>query len=83
MNATSTALLIVNKMNEYGVAVIVILGSFLTVALSMLVFRLGFSYIHRLATDQSLTIGGIYVRNLPYPGYKRFRSKKWNLEHMQ
>jgi len=32
--------------------------------------------------DESLRIGGFYLRKLPYKGYKRFHSQEWNLKHM-
>lgn len=32
-------------------------------------------------SDNSERIGGFYTRGLPYKGYKRFRSQKWNKEN--
>lgn len=31
--------------------------------------------------DNSFMIGGMYMKSLPYKGYHRFRSQKWNSEH--
>lgn len=42
----------------------------------------GISALRRWIFDQSRQFGGIYMGKLPYKGYHRFRSKKWNMEHM-
>lgn len=79
MNATTATSLLLTSLNDFGLSILVILGAVLIIGIGVLIFHYGWD---RLAHDQSLEIGGYYVRNLPYKGYKRFHSKKWNMEHM-
>jgi len=79
MNAENTKNLIVDMAQDFGETLIIVLGAVITIGLGMLIFREGF----KLLKDQSYSIGGFYVRNLPYKGYNRWRSKKWNLENYQ
>lgn len=34
-----------------------------------------------LSGDNSYQIHGFYLKNTPYAGYNRFRSRKWNMKH--
>jgi hypothetical protein len=47
------------------------------IALSMAVW-----FVVSWLSDNSFSIGGYYMHDLPYKGYNRFRSKEWNMEHM-
>lgn len=38
-------------------------------------------FFGRIAKDKSLRIFGVYVRSVPYKGYKRFKSKEWNIKN--
>jgi len=78
MTYTDTLTVILNAITSYGIAILVILGALLGISLAYLVFHFGWN---RLISDKSLMIGGFYVRNTPYAGYNRFRSRKWNMEH--
>jgi len=79
MTYNDTLSLIVGSIASFGVSALEILTAVIAVAVGFLVFWFGWK---KLATDQSLEIGGYYVRQLPFKGYHRFRSKKWNMEHM-
>jgi len=78
MSTTDTLTLITSTLSEYGSAILVILGVFLGFGIAYLVFRVGYGWL----MDNSYSIGGYYLHNLPYKGYHRFRSRSWNMEHM-
>lgn len=82
MNITQTTSLIYNAFGSFGAYCFIILGTFLTLCISYLIFKTGFNQLKNIFTDKSLKIGGYYLRNLPYKGYNRFRSEKWNMDHM-
>jgi len=50
--------------------------------IGFIIWAVGVAWTKGIFSDRSLKIGGFYVRDLPYKGYKRFRSEKWNMEHM-
>jgi len=78
MTYTDTLDVILNALTSYGIAILAILGAMLGIGLAYLVFHFGWN---RLIHDKSLMVGGFYVRNTPYEGYNRWRSRKWNMEH--
>jgi len=69
--------LILPALQTYGLAALGILGAIVVLMIGLLVFKYG----KRLLFDQSITLGGYYLRRVPYKGYNRFRSQKWNSEH--
>lgn len=69
--------LIKSNVEAYGVALMYILSAVAAIAAGVLVFRTGW----RLVKDRSFTIGGFYVRQVPYKGYNRFRSRAWNMKN--
>lgn len=83
LNAASTTQLVANGFAAYSSAALRILGYSMTVLVGLLVFYWGYRKITNIAHDQSARIGGFYLRKLPYAGYHRFRSRKWNMEHMK
>jgi len=78
MNGANAQALILNAIQDFGSSLLYIVGAFLVIAVGVLIFKIGWGWLH----DQSYSIGGFYLHNLPYKGYKRFRSRKWNMEHM-
>lgn len=78
MSSSASLAIILGGITSYGTAILTIVGAILVVSLGYLVFRFG---IDRLLHDQSLMIGGFYLRNTPYKGYNRFRSKTWNMKN--
>lgn len=78
MQYTDTQNLILSAISQYGLAVLAIISAIVVIALAYLVYKFG---VDRLLHDQSLMIGGFYVRQTPYKGYNRFRSRKWNLKN--
>lgn len=78
MDANSVKLLIVSSALDFGGVLVLILGSVIVIGLGALIFKIGWGWLH----DQSYSIGGYYLHNLPYKGYHRFRSRQWNAEHM-
>lgn len=79
MDATAISTLITSQIALFGLAALAILAALVVVMVGLLVFRFGW---YKLLHDQSLEIGGYYVRRTPYKGYHRFRSKAWNMAHM-
>jgi len=82
MGTSSATQLVLGAAVDFGYAAVVVLGSVITLSLGFFIFRWGWKTLLRMAGDQSLSIGGYYLRNLPYKGYSRWHSKKWNMEHM-
>jgi len=82
MNAINTKNLIVNAIASFGTSMIIILGAVLVIGVEYLVFKTGWKRIKEIASDRSIKVGGYYLRNVPFKGYHRFRSEKWNMEHM-
>lgn len=77
MNASLTQALIINGLTTFGLAVLAIIGAVLVLGIGYLVFKKGWSLFY----DKSLMIGGFYVRNTPYKGYNRWRSREWNMKN--
>lgn len=78
MNKDTALSLISGAITDFGVAVLTVVSATLVLGLGYLVYKFGIS---RLLHDQSLMIGGFYVRNTPYKGYNRWRSREWNMKH--
>jgi len=78
MDANSVKLLLLSATLDFGSALLLLIGACLVIGVGVLIFKIGWGWLH----DQSYSLGGYYLHNLPYAGYKRFRSKKWNMEHM-
>jgi len=78
MNSIQTLDLILFKVGEYGTAILTIITAVISIGLAYLVFRTGW----RMMKDQSFQMGGYYLRQTPYKGYNRWRSKAWNSTHM-
>jgi len=79
--ASSTAV-VTDRVLEVSQNLLLILASFLFIPLVFLIIDFGWRELRRAMTDQSYSIGGFYLRRTPYAGYHRFRSKRWNMEHM-
>lgn len=79
LSATNGKNLMLNAGIDLGKSLLIIFGSIIGILVGYLIFKYGW---WKLFHDQSLEIGGYYLRKTPYAGYKRFRSKKWNMEHM-
>jgi len=79
MTASSTSELIVDSISSFGGEAFVVLTAIIGIGIGFLVFYWGWRHVKRIALDRSATVGGFYVRNVPYQGYNRFRSRKWNM----
>jgi len=75
MNSTAIQTLILDSGLVYGLAVLAILGGVVTLALGYLVYKYG----KRAFWDNSIILGGYYLRSTPIQGYNRWRSQKWNM----
>lgn len=70
--------IVIQAATDFTTEALLVLVAIIGIGVGLLVFNFGIS---KLLYDQSLMIGGIYVRKLPYKGYKRFRSKAWNMKN--
>jgi len=77
MTPTAAQNLILQQITILGLSILAILGAVVVIMIGYLVFKYG----KKLLFDQSITLGGYYLRNTPYKGYNRFRSQKWNSKH--
>lgn len=78
MNAISTGNLILAGIASFGSEGLIVLGSLVGIIVGLLIWKFGVAFFH----DESFRVGGFYLRKVPYAGYKRFHSQKWNMEHM-
>jgi len=82
MGAASTTDIVIATIYDFGSQGVQILAAVIGVGVALLVFDWGWRQVRLFMVDQSYSIGGFYLRRTPYAGYHRFRSKKWNMEHM-
>jgi len=78
MSTDAVTTLILDALADFGTMLLAVVGACLVIGIGALVFREG----KRFMMDESYSLGGYYLRKLPYNGYRRFRSKNWNMEHM-
>jgi len=78
MSVDAVKNLLLVAIRDFGTSLLLIVGAVLVIAVGALIFKVGWGWIN----DKSYSLGGYYLHNLPYAGYHRFRSKKWNMEHM-
>lgn len=78
MNASLASATLITQLGNFGFAMLGILSAVIIVGVGFFVFREG----KRFLLDESYSVGGYYLRKTPYRGYHRFRSQKWNSEHM-
>jgi len=78
MTPSTMTSVVLTTLTTFGLSVLAILTAVIGVAVAYLVFKFGWQ---RVITDQSLMIGGYYLRRKPHAGYNRFRSQEWNIKH--
>jgi len=78
MSYTDTITIILNILTVFSAGVFVIISSVIVIATAYLLFRFGWRTV---ITDQSLMLGGYYLRKTPIKGYNRFRSQAWNYKN--
>lgn len=78
MSHTSILNLIQSTLITFSLSVLAILTVVIGIGVAYLIFRFGWK---RVITDQSLMLGGYYLRKVPIQGYNRFRSQSWNMQH--
>jgi len=78
MNITTLQTVILNTLTTFSLAVLGIITAIISIGVAYLIFTVGW---HRLINDQSLMLGGYYLRKKPYANYNRFHSQKWNMTH--
>jgi len=87
MDYTDTLGLISDSFIEFSGKAIIILGSFILLALGYAIFKFGWAKLSTILTapmnlrDRSMRVGDFYLWKTPYKGYNRWRSSKWNAEH--
>lgn len=70
--------LILSQLLALGVSILAILASLSLLLVGFLVFKFG---TYKLFHDRSLNLFGFYLRDVPYKGYNRFKSRSWNSKH--
>jgi len=78
MQAQVIQILLTDGIATISSEMLIIVSAVVTVIVAFFVLKKG---LHAIIHDQSLSIGGFYVRNTPYKGYNRFRSKSWNMKN--
>lgn len=78
MDASITRQILMDGIQVLSTELFIIFGTLITVIIGIYVFQQG---LYIMIHDKSLNIGGFYLRNTPYKGYNRWRSKNWNMEH--
>lgn len=74
ISAQNTRNQVLNTGFDFGTSMLVILGVVIGIGVGFLVFHIGWKYLK----DNSFTIGGYYLKKLPYKAYNRYRSKQLN-----
>jgi len=78
MTTTTILNIILDTLQVFSLAVFAIISAVIVIGVAYLIFRFGW---RRVITDQSLMVGGYYLRKTPVAGYNRFRSQKWNMQN--
>jgi hypothetical protein len=79
MNKSDILTLILEKLQNYGTAILIILGAFISVGLIFVIFKAGKMFIYRGGFGAKFDHNPWVKR--PYKGYKPWRSAKWNMEN--
>jgi len=86
MNATNAKNIILGALKDFGLSLVYILGTCLVIGLGILIYRNGWALIKGVTMPdvRYIPYGNVIDRMTykPWKGYKRYRSRKWNMEHM-
>jgi len=77
MDSSLITSLIIDQLAIFGLSVLAILGAIASIAIAYLVYKYG----KRVMFDNSIILGGYYLRNTPIQGYNRWRSQSWNFKN--
>lgn len=82
-NSTDVITLFTQNFLQLGEIIAFTIGTIVGACVALLGLGYGISKLAVYITgDQSVRFGDLYLASLPYKGYKRFHSKKWNMEHI-
>jgi len=85
MSSIAVQNLLLSATTDFGLALLVIVGAVLVIAVSMLIIRAGIQAVwHADGTTNWLGRHWSWYDQKtysPWKGYKRFRSRRWNMEH--
>lgn len=84
MSATAVKNLIISHTVDFGLALLAIVGACLVIGIGVLIFRNGWQLIQGVTMPDVARIGWSNVDKFfykPWRGYKRYRSRAWNMEH--
>lgn len=86
MNATNALNLILVATRDFGGSLLLILLAIMGIIVGVLIVKVGLNLVwHADGTTNWLGSHWSWYDQMtysPYKGYKRWRSRKWNLEHM-
>ncbi len=57
------------------------LFSLVGIALAFMIAKYVVDFVKKATGDRSFSIGGFYVRDVPYAGYNRWHSRAWNMRN--
>jgi len=72
-----TTSLILTGVATYGISLLAILAICIVIGVGMLIYKVGKDLVYKGAFGATFD----HYWKLPYKGYNRFRSRKWNMEH--
>lgn len=77
MNTTIAATIVTGIVTDIGS----ILATNLPIIVGLFGLLIGLAVAYGYLTDNSFRMFGIYMHDVPYEGYNRFRSRNWNMQH--
>jgi len=86
MDSIAVKNLILSAIGDFSLALLIIVGTCLVIGIGVLIFRNGWQLIQGTTMPDVARMGWNNVDKFfykPWKGYKRYRSRKWNMEHMQ
>jgi len=84
MSSIAVKNLIITHTIDFGLALLAIVGACLVIGIGVLIFRNGWQLIQSTTMPDVARMGWNRVDRFfykPYKGYKRYRSRAWNMEH--
>jgi len=85
MNSIAVKNLVLGAIGDFSLALLVIVGACLVIGIGVLIIRNGMQLIRGTTMPDVARMGWNNVDKFfykPWKGYKRYRSRKWNMEHM-
>jgi len=85
MSAKAIRNLVLKNISDFSLTLLAIVGICLVIGVGVLIFRNGWQFIQGTTMPDVARMGWNRVDKFfykPWKGYKRYRSRKWNMEHI-